>query len=222
MRLVVVSGKKTADALVESFIKSGYEADAIYDGKKALDALSSGYMDYDFIILDFTLPRVDGEMLCSMLRQKEVIVPILVLLAKDELENKVDLLFAGADDYLVRPFSFDDLMLKIKTILHKPISIVSEIIKRGDIEIHPSGNRVIKNGRTIPLTTKEFTLLEHFMKNPNKVISRAELLAHLWDSNYASFSNVIDVHIKNLRRKLNWVDGNNVLETVRGVGYVLR
>jgi DNA-binding response OmpR family regulator len=132
----------------------------------------------------------------------------------------VQLLLAGADDYLVKPFSFAELSARIKALLRRPNEKLPETLKIGDIELNPGERKVVRAGKEIPLTLKEFGLLEYFMRHPNQVVNREDLLSHLWDFNYVGFSNVVDVHVKNLRRKLEG-EGSGVLETVRGIGYRL-
>ena len=167
------------------------------------------------------LPSLDGREITRQAREAGVSVPILVLTARAETETKVQVLLAGADDYLVKPFSFAELAARIRAILRRPTESLPEIIKVSDIELNAVERRVTRGGEEITLTLKEFGLLEYFMRRPNQVVNREDLLSHLWDFNYIGFSNVVDVHVKNLRRKLGEADGDNVLETVRGIGYRL-
>ena len=222
MRIIFVDDDRIlAEALIFSLSQKGYAVDTVADGKKAFDRISMNHIDYDLIILDLSLPSIDGKSICMALRRLNITTPIIILTGQDEVKDKVDLLLAGADDYLVKPFSFDELYARIQAILRRPTTMVPEIIKYHDLEINVSERKVIKDSKTIPLTLKEFVLLEYFMRNTNRVINREELLSHLWDFNFSSFSNIIDVHVKNLRRKLNWDGENGPLETIRGVGYKL-
>jgi len=179
-------------------------------------------MDYDLMVLDLMLPDMDGWQITKGLREMNITIPILVLTARDEIENKVDLLLSGADDYLAKPFSFEELYARIQAILRRPQNILPDILTVEDIKLDPISRKVERKNKEIPLTLKEFVLLEYFMRNPNKVVNREELLSHLWDFNYSSFSNVVDVHVKNLRKKLGNGNSSAVLETVRGVGYRLK
>ena len=220
--LVVEDEEKLAEALSRGLAASGYTADTIGDGKKALTRITLHRDDYDLIILDLMLPSMDGLEICKAIREQDIVIPILILTARNETENKVNLLVSGADDYLVKPFSFAELLARVQALLRRPSEMLPKTLKVRDIEMNVGERRVQRNGREIPLTLKEFGLLEYFMRHPDQVVNREDLLAHLWDFNYASFSNVVDVHIKNLRRKLDEGGNGDDLETVRGIGYRLR
>ena len=222
MRILLVEDEENlAKALVTGLSKKGYAVDYIMDGEKAMKRISLNHMDYDLIILDLMLPGMDGLAICNKMRESSIMTPVLVLTARDEIDTKVNLLLNGADDYLVKPFSFDELCARITALLRRPVGSLPTTISIGDIVLDPSKHVITKNGKTIPLTLKEFVLLEYFMRHPGVVVNREELLTHLWDFNYSSFSNVVDVHVKNLRKKLGLGDGPILLETVRGVGYKL-
>jgi len=222
MRIVLVEDEvKLAKALSQGLIQKGYAVDVVNDGIKALSRISLNHIDYDLIILDLSLPGMDGASITAKLREKNITTPILILTARNETKSKIDLLLSGADDYIVKPFSFDELCARISAILRRPTEMVPVILKAQDIEMNSAERRVYKAGKLLGLTLKEFVLLEYFMRNTNKVINREELLSHLWDFNYTSFSNVVDVHIKNLRKKLDQVGEKNLIETVRGTGYRL-
>lgn len=222
MRILIVEDEdKLAKALKLGLTKKGYAVDTIGNGKKAFDRISLNHMDYDLIILDLMLPDMDGLSITRSLRERNITTPILILTARDETDTKVDLLLSGADDYIAKPFSFDELCARIQAIFRRPQNVLPEILSIGKIELDPIKRKVYKNGKEVLLTLKEFVLLEYFLRNPDKVVNREELLSHLWDFNYSSFSNVVDVHVKNLRKKLE--DKNStILETVRGVGYRLK
>ncbi len=190
--------------------------------KLSTDRMALNHMDYDLMVLDLMLPDMDGWQITKGLREMNITIPILVLTARDEIENKVDLLLSGADDYLAKPFSFEELYARIQAILRRPQNILPDVLTVEDIKLDPISRKVERKNKEIPLTLKEFVLLEYFMRNPNKVVNREELLSHLWDFNYSSFSNVVDVHVKNLRKKLGNGNSSAVLETVRGVGYRLK
>ena len=223
MRILLVEDeKKLSDALLDGLSQKGYADDAIDNGEKAFNRLSLNHMDYDLVLLDLMLPGMDGTTITKALRERDITTPILILTARDEIENRVDLLLAGADDYIVKPFSFEELCARIQAVLRRPTEMVSSVLQVDDIELHPAERIVTKNGDPVPLTLKEFVLLEYFLRHPNKVVNREELLSHLWDFNFSSFSNVVDVHVKNLRRKLGWNGNNSLLQTVRGVGYRLK
>ena len=219
--LLVEDEQKLAEALARGLTHEGYTVDIISDGKKALTRISLHRKDYDLVILDLMLPSMDGHEVAKSVRAQDIAIPILVLTARAETDTKVQLLTSGADDYLVKPFSFAELSARIKALLRRPTESLPEILQRGDIELNTNERKVVRNGKEVPLTLKEFGLLEYFMRHPNEVVNREDLLSHLWDFNYAGFSNVVDVHVKNLRRKLDESGGRRVLETVRGVGYRL-
>ena len=220
--LIVEDEEKLAKALARGLVASGYAVDTIGDGKKALTRITLHRKDYDLVILDLMLPSMDGLEICRSVREQGITIPILVLTARNETEKKGNLLTSGADDYLVKPFSFGELNARIQALLRRPAETVPEVLKADDIELNVVERRVRRGDKKISLTLKEFGLLEYFMRHPGQVVNREDLLAHLWDFNYASFSNVVDVHVKNLRRKLSDDGPDGILETIRGIGYRLR
>lgn len=219
--LLVEDEQKLSAALSRGLGLEGYTVDVIADGKKALTRISLHRSDYDLIILDLMLPGMDGYEICKQVRELNITIPILVLTARNETDTKVQLLTSGADDYLVKPFSFAELVARLRALLRRPNESLPDILRIGDLELNPSERRVLREGKEIPLTLKEFGLLEYFMRHPNQVVNREDLLNHLWDFNYVGFSNVVDVHVKNLRRKLDEGNSKSVLETIRGIGYRL-
>ena len=222
MRILIVEDEaKLAHSLVKGLTQKGYAVDTLAEGNKAFTRISLYHKDYDLIILDLMLPGMDGATICKRVRELDITTPIIILTARDEVDNKVDLLLSGADDYIVKPFSFDELTARIQALLRRPAEQVPAKMRIRDIELDATEHTVYQDGKPIPLTLKEFMLLEYFMRHPNQAINREELLSHLWDFNYAAFSNVVDVHVKNLRRKLSRAHAD-ILETVRGVGYRLK
>jgi len=222
MRILLVEDEtKLANALVYGLTQKGFAADTLPDGKEAYTRISLNHSDYDIIVLDLMLPGMDGITICKQVRERNITVPILILTARDEIEKKIDLLLSGADDYMVKPFSFDELCARIQALTRRPTAMIPIVLRTSDITLDSTERKVFKGEKEVPLTLKEFMLLEYFMRRPNQVINREELLSHLWDFNYLSFSNVVDVHIKNLRKKL-YRDRENTLETVRGIGYRLK
>ncbi len=223
MRILVVEDEpKLADVLSRGLVKKGYAVDTVDDGKKAFTRITLHHADYDLMILDLMLPSMDGLAICREMRARDIVVPVLVLTARVETETKVELLLSGADDYLVKPFSFEELSARVQALLRRPSSALPPVLHKGDIELNPLEHSVTVGGEPVALTLKEFGLLEYFMRHSNEVVNREDLFAHLWDFNYESFSNVIDVHVKNLRRKLDGDSRPSVLETVRGIGYRFR
>lgn len=223
MRILIVEDEpKLAEMLARGLKTKGYATDIIGDGQKALTRITLHHRDYDLIILDLMLPSMDGLTVCREIRAQDIILPVLVLTARAEIETKVELLLAGADDYLLKPFSLRELLARIHALLRRPAKVVPEVLSVGDIKLNTVERRVMRADKPIPLTLKEFGVLEYFLRHPDEVVNREDLLAHLWDFNYESFSNVLDVHVKNLRRKLDSGDRESILETVRGIGYRLR
>ncbi|MEX2014259.1 MAG: response regulator transcription factor [Parcubacteria group bacterium] len=222
MRILVVEDDiKLAEGLVEWLSKKGCAVDMVNDGAKAFTRISLLRNDYDLVVLDLTLPSMSGKDICRQMREADITTPILVLTARDEVEYRVELLMMGADDYLIKPFSFEELLARIRAILRRPNKTVPTILKELDIELNPADRTAKRRGVTLNLTLREFGLLEYFLRHPNEVINREDLITHLWDFNYESFSNVVDVHVKNLRQKLDRGVSPSVLETVRGIGYKL-
>jgi DNA-binding response OmpR family regulator len=219
--LLVEDEQKLAGALAKGLEHEGYTVDIISDGKKALTRISLHRTDYDLVILDLMLPSMDGHEICKKVRESGISIPILILTARAETDTKVDLLMAGADDYLVKPFSFAELTARVGALMRRPTEALRETLKIDELELNTSERTVTCRGTPIDLTLKEFGLLEYFMRHPNQVVNREDLLSHLWDFNYSGFSNVVDVHVKNLRKKLSEGNGSPVLQTVRGIGYRL-
>lgn len=219
--LLIEDEQKLADAIKRGLETQGYTVDVVSDGKKALTRISLHRNEYDIVILDLMLPSMDGKEICTKIRERDIAVPILILTARAEVDTKVQLLLSGADDYLVKPFSFAELSARLQALMRRPSENLPETLTVGDIQLNPGMRQATRGSKPMTLTLKEFSLLEYFMRHPNQVVNREDLLSHLWDFNYVGFSNVVDVHIKNLRRKLGET-GDGILETVRGVGYRLR
>ena len=174
--------------------------------------------DYDLILLDVMLPGPDGFEVCRSLREHEVWSPTLMLTALDGVENRVRGLDCGADDYLVKPFSFEELLARMRALVRRGAPPRPTVLTAGDLRLDPAGRRVWRAGKELSLTSKEFSMLEMFMRRPGEVLTRFELLEHVWDGSYENRSNVIDVYVGYLRDKLD----REAIETVRGSGYRLR
>src|SRR3989344_2313567 len=200
--LLIEDEEKLAQALKRGLEFGGYTVDIVPDGKKGLTRASLHRDDYDVVILDLMLPSMDGHEICRQMRAADVTLPILILTARAETDTKVALLLSGADDYLVKPFSFAELSARLQALLRRPQTSLPDVLRVDDIDLNPATREVTRNDESVTLTLKEFGLLEYFMRNPDTVVNREDLLSHLWDFNYVGFSNVVDVHIKNLRRKL--------------------
>lgn len=220
--LVVEDEEKLAKALKKGLELKGFAVDWLADSEKAKTRILLYRNEYDLIILDLMLPGIDGATITESVRKEGVTTPIIILTARNETEHKVDLLNKGADDYIVKPFSFEELISRINAVLRRPSTQKPVILRVGNLQMDTSTRTVRKGENEIPLTLKEFSLLECFMRQPNEVLSREKLFDHVWDFNSLSWSNVLDVHMKNLRKKLNNDSYDTpVFETVRGVGYRL-
>lgn len=220
--LIVEDEEKLAKALKKGLELKGYAVDWLPDPEKARSRIMLYRNEYDLIILDLMLPGIDGASITESVRAEGVTTPIIILTARNETEHKVDLLNKGADDYIVKPFSFEELLSRINAVLRRPTTSKAPVLRVGELEMDMGTRTVRKNGQEIALTLKEFSLLECFMRQPNEVLSREKLFDHVWDFNSLSWSNVLDVHMKNLRKKLDHNEHSEPLfETVRGVGYKL-
>lgn len=223
--LIVEDEEKLAQALKKGLTLKGFAVDWIADPEKARNRILLYKNEYDLILLDLMLPGIDGAAITEEVRKADVTTPIIILTARNETEHKVDLLNKGADDYIVKPFSFEELLARINSVLRRPTTLQAAVLKVGPIEMDTAARVVRKGGAEVPLTLKEFALLECFMREPGVVLSREKLFDHVWDFNALSWSNVLDVHMKNLRKKIatNGTDDSSdaVFETVRGVGYRL-
>jgi len=221
MRLLVVED----EAKMAGFIKRGLEeegaaVDISADGQDGFYRASTG--NYDLIILDITLPLMDGLEVCRKLRESRVSTPILVLTARDSVDMKVRGLDTGADDYLTKPFAFAELLARIRALRRRDRTEVNLKLQIGDLVLDPLTRRVTRANQAITLTSKEFALLECFMRHPDQVLSRTVLSEKVWDETFDSFTNVIDVYVNYLRNKIDRDFSPKLIHTVRGAGYVLR
>ncbi len=220
MRILVVEDDVAlAEVLRRGLTEDGYATDVV---GKLLDAYNFvDVNDYDLVVLDRGLPDGDGRDLCASMRDRGDSTPVLMLTARDGLGEKVEGLDAGADDYLTKPFDYPELTARMRALLRRPPSAQSPILNHGDLEMDPARRRVSRASITIPLTAREFSLLEVMLREPETTHHRTDLLERVWDGNYDGLSNVVNVHIANLRRKLELPGMHDPIETVRGVGYRL-
>jgi DNA-binding response OmpR family regulator len=217
--LLVEDDERLASRLKKGLEGKGFAVDLINNGIKAVTRISLYRSEYDSIILDLMLPGKDGFDVCTEIRGLGVKTPVIVLTAKHDVEDKVKALDSGADDYLVKPFSIEELCARIRALTRRPETSLPVVLKVGPIEMHTSTKKVFCDGKEIDLTLKEFSLLEYLMRHPNQVLNREQIMDHIWGFDFNSFSNVVDVHVKNLRRKLNYDKGRPLIETVWGFGY---
>ena len=199
------------------------EAFAVDVAERGEDALwMAGATDYDAIVLDVMLPGIDGFETCSRLRKDDVWAPVLMLTARDSVEDRVAGLDGGADDYLTKPFSYSELFARLRALVRRGPAERPAVLEVGDLRMDPARRRVWRGEADISLSAKEFAMLETFMRRPGDVLSRLQLLEHVWDYGYENRSNVVNVYINYLRGKIDVPFGTDSIETVRGVGYRLR
>jgi len=221
MRILVIEDeKKIADFIKRGLKEEGYAIDVAYDGEEGHFLAKTN--DYDIILLDLMLPKIDGLALCKMLRKEGSATPIIMLTAKTTVEDKVTGLDTGADDYLTKPFAFEELLARIRAILRKKDAKTVNVLKVDDLTLDLLSHKVVRSGKEINLTTKEYALLEYLMRNAETIVTRTMISEHVWDVDFDTFTNVIDVYINYLRNKIDSGFEKKLIHTIRGRGYVLR
>jgi two-component system OmpR family response regulator len=221
MRVLVVEDElRMASLIRRGLVKEGLAADIAPNGEEAL--VSARASDYDAIVLDVMLPGINGFETCRRLREGGIWAPVLMLTARDSVEDRVAGLDTGADDYLVKPFAFAELLARLRALARRGDSERPAVLSLGDLRLDPATREVWRGDTEIQLSPKEFSLLETFMRRPGQVLSRLHLLEHAWDFAYENRSNVIDVYVRYLREKVDRPFGVTSIETVRGAGYRLR
>lgn len=220
MRILVVEDeKKIADFIKRGLKEEGYAVDAAYDGEEGLFLAKTN--EYDLILLDLMIPKIDGLALCRKLKKEKVKAPVIMLTAKDTVKDKVMGLDSGADDYLTKPFAFEELLARIRAIFRKRDSQTLTKLKIADLELDLLTHKVAREGKEIELTTKEYSLLEYLMRNEGLIVTRTMISEHVWDIDFDTFTNVIDVYINYLRNKIDSGFEKKLIHTVRGRGYTL-
>jgi heavy metal response regulator len=218
--LLVEDDRKVASFIRKGLTEEGYAVDVAHDGEAGLfmglDRL------HDVIVLDVMLPGKPGFQVLRELRQAKVATPVLLLTARDAVEDKVQGLDAGADDYLTKPFAFAELLARVRALLRRGKAAQAPALQVADLILDPAARTVKRGGETIPLTNREFALLEYFLRNPGRVLTRTMIAEHVWDYSFDAGTNVIDVYVNYLRKKVDAGREPKLIHTVRGVGYVLR
>jgi heavy metal response regulator len=221
MRILVVEDeKKVARFLKQGLEEERYTVDVAFDGEEG--ARLACEESYDLIVLDLLLPKKDGITVVRELRGKRVTVPVLMLTAKSTIDDKVEGLDSGADDYLTKPFAFAELLARVRSLLRRGSTEKSTTLKVADLQLDLVTHKAKRGERAIELTGKEYSLLEYFMRNVNRVLTRTLISEHIWNYNFDTGTNVVDVYINHLRSKIDDGFGRKLLHTVRGVGYVLK
>jgi two-component system OmpR family response regulator len=220
MRLLIAEDDaKLAGALSRGLRKEGYAVDVVGRGDEAL--LHARVYDYDAIIIDIMMPGADGIEVCRALRDEGRWSPVLMLTARDGVKDRIGGLDAGADDYLIKPFDFGELVARVRALLRRGAPERPAVLRVGDLQVDPAARSVTRQGESIELTAREFGVLELLVRQAGTVVSRVDVLEHVWDRNYEGSTNIVDVYVGYLRRKLEEPFGRPLIRTVRGVGYVV-
>jgi two-component system copper resistance phosphate regulon response regulator CusR len=220
MRILLVEDEpRVSSFIIKGLRDQSYAVDLAVDGEEAL--FKVGINDYDVIILDVMLPVKDGFQVCHEVRNQGVKIPVLMLTARDAVEDRVRGLDTGADDYLSKPFDFNELLARIRALLRRAKQIRPEILQIADLQLNTTNHLVIRGGERISLTAKEYALLEFFMLQAGKIVGRQEIAEHVWDENFDPFSNIIDVYVRRLRRKIDEGFDKPLIHTRRGEGYIM-
>jgi len=221
MRILVVDDDRRLCAIIKrGLLEEAYAVDLAYDGEEG--EYLAEVNPYDLIILDIMLPNKDGIEVCQELRAKKINTPILMLTAKDTVEDRVTGLDTGADDYLVKPFAFSELLARVRALLRREGISKSPELRVRDLTLNTLTRQVSRGQRPIELTTKEYVILEYIMRHPNVVVTRTMIEEHAWDYDFDSLSNLVDVYIRRLRRKIDNEREDSLIQTVRGAGYRLK
>jgi len=220
MRILVVEDEtRLAGLLKRGLSEEGHAVDLAESGEDALAWIDTA--DYDAIVLDVMLPGINGFDVCRAIRRQRHRTPILLLTAKDAVADRVSGLDAGADDYLVKPFAFAELSARLRALSRRPAELVDPVLTAGEIRLDPATRRVWRGDEEIALGNRQFRILEYLVRNPNRVVTRAMIADHVWDYDFPTVTNVIDVHIRAIRKELGDAYPGEIIQTVRGVGYRL-
>lgn len=221
MRILIAEDERDLNRiLVQKLTSDGYSVDSCFDGQEAMDHLAAA--DYDAIILDIMMPKADGFAVLQYLRQQGKATPVLFLTARDSIADRVAGLDSGANDYLVKPFSFAELMARLRAMTRSPFGMTSNTLTVGNLTMDCAAHTVSRDGKEISLSAKEYALLEYLMRNRGVVLSREKIENHIWNFDYTGGTNVVDVYIRYLRIKIDEGHDQKLIHTIRGTGYVLR
>jgi len=221
MRLLYAEDEEDLNKVVtKKLTEEGFSVDSCFDGREAIDNVQ--FTEYDAAILDIMMPHADGFAVLKELRKLKKNTPVLFLTARDSIEDRVTGLDSGANDYLVKPFSFEELLARIRVLTREKHNLTENILSIGDLELNLSSHIVTRGGTKISLTSKEYQLLEYLLYNKEKVLSREKIENHIWNYDYEGGTNVIDVYIRYLRKKIDDGFPTKLIHTVRGTGYVIR
>ncbi|HLN19180.1 MAG TPA: response regulator transcription factor [Patescibacteria group bacterium] len=219
MRILIIEDQESLAKLLKRGLEAeGFSVDYVTDGESGKKRLDMNHEDYNLVLLDLMLPKKDGMAICQELRKQRISIPIVMMTAKDGISDITSGLDIGADDYIIKPFSFEILLSRIRAILRRPKRALPQELRAKDLTINPVAKKVKKGDEEIQLTLKEFGILEYLMRNPGIALSREQILSNSWDFSFDSFANVVDVHITNIRKKIGDKNGK-IIETVRGIGY---
>jgi DNA-binding response OmpR family regulator len=221
MRILIIEDEaKVADFLKKGLQQSGYEAEVAVDGQEGYDRIKG--TDYDLILLDLMLPKVSGFDLIPQIRNCRPVVPIIAVTARSSVEDRVQGLNLGCDDYLIKPFSFAELLARVKAQIRRGSSTAALELSVADLVLNPLKRKVTRHGKTIDLSNKEFSLLEYLLRNKDQIVTRNMIVENVWDSSFNNFTNVVDVYINYLRNKIDRDFEPHLIHTIRGIGYMLR
>ena len=221
MRLLVAEDEKQLNRLITRTLEeAGYSVDSVFDGEAALDYLEAA--EYDLAVLDIMMPKLDGIAVLKHYRSRGGKTPALFLTARDGIDDRVQGLDSGADDYIVKPFSFDELLARIRAVVRRSAARADNVLTEADLVLDLSSHRVTRSGREIELSSKEYQILEYLMINKNQVLDREKVRSHIWSWDYDGQSNVVDVYISILRKKIDDGFEPKLIHTVRGSGYILQ
>jgi len=221
LRILLVEDEPSLLKIIERrLIEEGYNVDSAKDGRMAENFINS--FEYDLIILDIMIPIIDGLTLLRKMRLNKIKTPVLFLTAKDTIEDRVIGLDSGADDYLVKPFSFDELLARVRSLLRRQSDVRDIILTADDLKVNTITREVKRGDKIIELTSKEYALLEFFLRNKNRVLTKHQIAEHVWNYNFEYNSNIVEVYVRYLRRKIDDEFKNKLIHTVRGGGYLFK